>query len=255
MSDGTKMALITGAGRGIGKETAKRLAEQGIKVGLLDIHLENAEQVADEIRKEGGSAVAVECNVGKRECVETAISLVESQFGATPLLLVNNAGVGGPFHRVDEVSDEEWEWIMNTNLRSVFLFTRFLLPKMKQAGFGRIVNIASVQGLFGASRSSTYVASKHGVIGYTKAIAAEWGQEGITCNAICPGYIDTAMGVQSAEVTDYLQKVLEKSPVKRIGSPSEIAAMVAFLFSPGGGYMNGATITMDGGITAHVGIT
>ncbi|WP_235827955.1 SDR family NAD(P)-dependent oxidoreductase [Brevibacillus migulae] len=255
MSDGANMSLITGAGQGIGKETAKRLARQGISVGLLDINLENAKLVEEEIRNDGGSAIAVACDVGSRKSVENALALVESHFGATPLLLVNNAGVGGPFHRVDEVSDEEWEWIMNTNLRSVFLFTRYLLPKMKQAGYGRIVNIASVQGQFGASRSSTYVASKHGMIGYTKAIAAEWGHEGITCNAICPGYVDTAMGIKSPEITDYFRKVLEKTPVKRIGLPTEIAAMAAFLVGPESGYINGATITMDGGITAHVGIT
>lgn len=255
MKNESQVAIVTGAGRGVGKAVAKRIAGQGIAVGVLDIDLENARQVVAEIVQEGGTAFAALCNVGKRESVETAITQVENHFGATPLLLVNNAGVGGPFHRVDEVSDEEWEWIMNTNLRSVFLFARHLLPKMKAAGYGRIVNIASIQGLFGAARSSTYVASKHGMIGYTKAIAAEWGPYGITCNAICPGYVDTAMGVESSEVTDYLRKVLEKSPVKRIAQPAEIAAMVAFLLGPESGYINGASITMDGGITSHVGIS
>lgn len=255
MKTESQVAIVTGAGRGVGKAVAKRIAGQGIAVGVLDIDLDNAQQVVAEIIQEGGTAFAALCNVGKRESVETAIVQIENHFGATPLLLVNNAGVGGPFHRVDEVSDEEWEWIIDTNLRSVFLFARQLLPKMKAAGYGRIVNIASIQGLFGAARSSTYVASKHGMIGYTKAIAAEWGPYGITCNAICPGYVDTAMGVESSEVTDYLRKVLEKSPVKRIAQPAEIAAMVAFLLGPESGYINGASITMDGGITSHVGIS
>lgn len=254
MKNEKQAAIITGAGRGIGKESAKRLARQGITVALLDIHAENIQEVASEIIRDGGEAVAIPCDVGKPQSVDAALAQVKDLLGFSPLLLVNNAGVGGPFHRVDEVSDDEWEWIMGTNLRSVFLFSRSLLPDMKAAGFGRIVNIASIQGFLGAARSSTYVASKHGMIGYTRAIAAEWGHLGITCNAICPGYVDTAMGVQNAEVNDHLHKVLGKSPVKRIAQPTEIAAMVAFLLGPDSGYVNGAIIAMDGGISCHVGI-
>ncbi|NGQ93742.1 SDR family oxidoreductase [Brevibacillus sp. SYP-B805] len=254
MNQTQRIAIVTGAGRGIGEAIALRFARLGMAVGLLDIQKENVERVKEAVIGEGGAAAAIACDVGSSASVEAAIAAVENAFHGTPLILVNNAGVGGPFHRIDEVSDEEWERIISTNLRSVFLFARHLLPKMKAAYFGRIVNIASVQGLFGASRSSTYVASKHGMIGYTKAIAAEWGPFGITCNAICPGYVDTAMGVQAGEVGDHLRKVLDKSPVKRIAQPDEIAAMAAHLVGPDSGYINGACITLDGGITCHVGI-
>ncbi|MBO9608743.1 MAG: SDR family oxidoreductase [Paenibacillaceae bacterium] len=248
-------AIVTGAGRGIGAATAKRLAAAGHRVGVLDIREVEAQQVAAAIAAAGGQALAVRCDVGRRDEVERAIADVERQWGEPPLVLVNNAGVGGPFHRVDEVSDEEWDWIVNTNLRSVFLFARRLLPSMKERGFGRIVNIASIQGLLGSAHSSTYVASKHGMIGYTKTIAAEWGPYGITCNAICPGYVDTALGVQPDAIADYMRRVMAKSPVKRIALPDEIAALAEHLIGPHGGYINGASYTIDGGISAHVGIT
>jgi len=249
-----KIAIVTGAGRGIGAETAKLLAKQKMAVAVLDLHEENAMEVASQIEWEGGRAFAFACDVGKRADVEQAIAITERKWG-TPSVLVNNAGVGGPFHRVDEVSDEEWEWIMNTNVKSVFLFTRNLLPKMKHAGYGRIINVASIQGLLGSSYSSTYVASKHAMIGYTKTIAAEWGKYGITCNAICPGYVNTKLGVRQEDISDYYQRVMDKSPVKRVAEPLEIAALIGHLVGEHGGYINGASYTIDGGISAHVGIT
>lgn len=251
----TQIAIVTGAGRGIGAAIAKGLSELGLTVAVLDIRLQDAEQTASDIRKSGGNALALPCDVGQRACVEECITTIEQKVGV-PTVLVNNAGVGGPFHRVDQVSDAEWDWIINTNLRSVFLFTRNLLPKMKQSGYGRIVNIASIQGYLGSAYSSTYAASKHGMIGYTKSIAAEWGPYGITCNAVCPGYVNTALGAdRPEEISDYMKLVLEKSPVKRTALPEEIAALVMHLVGKNGGYINGASFAIDGGISAHVGIT
>jgi 3-oxoacyl-[acyl-carrier protein] reductase len=249
-----KVAIVTGAANGIGAATAKLLAKHGITVGVLDINEQGARDIANEINKENGKAIAIKCDVGKSSDVIEAIGQIESAIG-TPLILVNNAGVGGPFHKVHEVSEEEWDWIINTNLKSVFLFSRNLLPKMKDANYGRIVNIASIQGLYGSAHSSTYVASKHGMIGYTKTIAAEWGQFGIACNAVCPGYVETALGVQEDKVSDYMKKVMEKSPVKRIAAPEEVADLIYFLTEQNKGYINGASYTIDGGITSHVGIT
>lgn len=249
-----QVAIVTGAGNGIGASTAKLLAQHGVRVGVLDIQLEKSQMVAQEIILAGGQALPIQCDVGKRTQVEEAIELIEAGFGAITIL-VNNAGVGGPFHRVDEVSDEEWDWIINTNLKSVFLFCRNLLPKMKESNYGRIVNVASIQGLLGSAHSSSYVASKHGMIGYTKTIAAEWGEHGITCNAICPGYVDTAMGVRPEDISDYMKRVIAKSPVKRVAQPIEIAQMIHHLVGEHSGYINGSCVTMDGGISSHVGIT
>lgn len=248
------VAVVTGAARGIGAATAQILAERGMAVALLDLREDTLQATTQGLAAAGHQVRGIGCDVGKRASVEAAIARVESELGPIAVL-VNNAGVGGPFHRVDEVSDEEWDWIIDTNLRSVFLFARNLLPKMKAQGHGRMVNVASIQGFLGSARSSTYVASKHGMIGYTRTIAAEWGAYGITANAVCPGYVDTALGIQPDQISDYQARVLAKSPVQRVASPAEIAALIAFLAGPDSGYINGAVFPIDGGITAHVGIT
>jgi len=253
MTSPLSVALVTGAGHGIGAAISRKFAENGLIVAMLDIDEAATKKLEKIILSSGGQALTVPCDVSNKGSVESALSLVESKLGSISIL-VNNAGVGGPFHRIDEVNDEEWDWIINTNLRSLFFFCRALLPKMKASGFGRIVNLASVQGLVGAARSSTYVASKHAMVGYTKAIAAEWGEFGITCNALCPGYVDTRLGVQDSQVSNHFAKVLAKSPVKRIASPSEVATWAHHLIGPDSGYLNGSIIVLDGGMSSHLGI-
>lgn len=248
-----KVVIVTGAGNGIGAATAKIYAANGYKVGVLDVKGADAIRVAEEIAGTGGTALALVCDVGNKESVEAAVSKIETTYGDISTV-VNNAGVGGPFHRVDEVEDDEWDWVVRTNQKSVFMFSRILLPKMKVAGFGRIVNVASIQGFLGSPYSSTYVATKHAVIGYTRTIAAEWGQYGITCNAVCPGYVMTAMGARDDELDDYTKKVMAKSPVKILAKPEDIGNLIYYLTGEHGQYINGSIINIDGGITAHVGI-
>lgn len=248
-----KVVIVTGAGNGIGAATAKIYAENGYKVGVLDIKEADASRVVKEIEASGGTAIAIVCDVGSRDSVESAVEKVESMYGNIGTM-VNNAGIGGPFHRVDEVEDDEWDMVVRTNQKSVFMFSRLLLPKMKEAGFGRIVNVASIQGLLGSPYSSTYVATKHAVIGYTRTIAAEWGRYGITCNAVCPGFVMTAMGARDEEFDDYTLKVMAKSPVKILAKPEDIGNLIYYLTGEHGQYINGSIINIDGGITAHVGI-
>lgn len=238
------VAVVAGAAGGIGRAVAERLATEGHRVAGLDL---------DPGKIPGACSLSLACDVRQRDGVESALSEVERQAGPVGVL-VHCAGVGGPFHTVDEVSDEEWDWVMNTNLRSVFLLARRVLPTMKRAAFGRVVHIASVQGLLGSARSSTYVASKHGMVGYTRALAAEWGPFGITCNAICPGFVETAMGVPSDAPPGYRDGILAKSPTRRMSTPGEIAGLVAYLVGPDGGSVNGAALTVDGGLSAHVGV-
>lgn len=247
-----RVALVTGGGRGIGAAICRHLAQTGYKIAVLDLDPTEAARVADGIAHEGAIALPVAGDVSKRGEVQAALAQTQASLGPIDVL-VNNAGVGGPFHRIDEVADDEWDWIMTTNVKSVFYLCRELLPQMRRRGFGRIINIASTQGTLGAARSSTYVASKHAVVGYTRSIAAEWGAHGITCNAVCPGYVDTQMGVQAA-VPDHLNRVLSATPVGRIASPEEIARVVTFLAHDASGYINGAIWLVDGGITAHVGL-
>ena len=163
-------------------------------------------------------------------------------------------GWGGPFHRIDEVSDGEWERIFGTNVKGVFNCCRAVLPHMKERQFGRIVNIASIQAHIGASRSSTYVARKHAVIGYTVAIAAEWGRWGITCNAVSPGYVATEMGLDPSN-PNHGSFIHERIPAGRIASPDEIAEVIWFLTSANAGYVNGSTIVADGGLLSDVGFS
>ena len=246
-----KVALITGAAQGIGASIAEALGLHMDALVLLDI-----QPGFDAVTGQIGTTPTKRyvCDVGDAQAVARSLKQASDTFGA-PNVLVNNAGKGGPFHRVDEVSDDEWFSLMATNLKSVFNLSRALLPGMKQEGFGRIVNIASVQGYLGAARSSTYVAAKHGVIGYTRAIAAEWGAYGITCNAICPGYVGTEMGLQDGEVDDHTKRVLSATPAGRIARPEEIASLVRYLVGPDSSFMNGSVLTIDGGLTSHVGVS
>lgn len=172
----------------------------------------------------------------------------------TTSILVNNAGVGGPYHAIDQVSEEEWDWIMNTNVKSMFLFSKYVLPQMKEQGYGRIINLSSIFGVWGGANSAVYSTSKHAILGLTKSIAAEWGPYGITCNAISPGYVKTEMGIQEEQVTDHLARVLERSPVKAIVGTKDIADMVNYLAGPSGSMINGASFVIDGGLSAHAGI-
>ena len=251
----SRIALITGAGAGIGAAIAQKLVAVTDHLILLDLHLEPIVALAKKLQHEHQTIVSTyQCDVGDGTRVLQLLMQIKEE-EKSPNILINNAGFGGPFHPLNEVTDEEWDKVMNTNLKSIFYFARTLLPEMKKQAYGRIVNIASIQGLLGAALSSTYVASKHGVIGYTKAIAAEWGEYGINCNAICPGYVNTRMGVQDAAVKDHMQKVINLTPAKRIAQPLEVAALVEYLISDEAAFINGASFTIDGGLSCHIGVS
>jgi 3-oxoacyl-[acyl-carrier protein] reductase len=246
-----KVALVVGAG-GIGSAVCDALANAATVVAL-DIAEDRAEGAARRVRERGGLAKAVRCDVSDPGDVEASLSAIERDFGP-PSILVHAAGFGGPFRPVDEVPLDEWDRIIGTNLKSAFLLSKWHLPRMKARGFGRVVFIASVQGLFGARLSTAYVASKHGLVGFARALAAEWGEFGITCNAVCPGYVNTAMGAQPEARSGHLERILERTPSKRIAEPSEVASMVLYLVSDAARHVNGAALVIDGGITADIGI-
>lgn len=254
MSDNNKkIGLVTGAAGAIGSSIVEAILAQLDGLILVDINEISLQSFYQKIKNTKKKLAAIVCDVGSSESVNAMFLQAKSEVGI-PNILINNAGIGGPFHRVDEVSDDEWYSIINTNLKSVFNLSRSLLPEMKKNQFGRIVNIASIQGYLGASLSSTYVASKHGVIGYTRAIAAEWGTYGITCNAICPGYVNTPMGAQDAKQENHRLKIIDKIPLNRIAEPDEIAHCVNYLISKEAGYISGSVITIDGGLSCHIGL-
>jgi 3-oxoacyl-[acyl-carrier protein] reductase len=247
-----RVAVVSGAGGGIGSAICDAIAHDTSLVAL-DIAGDRAEEVARHIRARGGSAVARRCDVSVGSEVDAAVSATERDLGP-PSILVHAAGDGGPFHSIDEVSEDEWGRVVRANLTSAFLLSKRLLPGMRALGFGRIVFIASIQGLFGARLSAAYSASKHGVVGLARTIAVEWGPFGITSNAVCPGYVNTPMGPQPQARPGHTERILELTPSKRIAEPNDVASMVEYLVSDAARHVNGAVLTVDGGITADVGI-
>ncbi|MCU6796439.1 3-oxoacyl-ACP reductase FabG [Paenibacillus sp. WQ 127069] len=249
-----QIAVVTGGGRGIGAAITEKLASENFFVILIvNKSLDPARTIVDNIRSNGGQAEIIQCDVSNGHDIKQTMAAIQDQWG-TPSILVNNAGVGGPYHAIDQVSEEEWDWIMNTNVKSMFLFSKYVLPQMKEQGYGRIINLSSIFGVWGGANSAVYSTSKHAILGLTKSIAAEWGPYGITCNAISPGYVKTEMGIQEEQVTDHLARVLERSPVKAIVGTKDIADMVNYLAGPSGSMINGASFVIDGGLSAHAGI-
>ncbi len=250
-----KVALITGGGRGIGRAIAFAFAREGARVAVLARTAEQIEEVALEITGECGvEAMYAECDVSVKESVEHALTSVRERFGQLDIL-VNNAGIAESAPVV-KTSDELWERIIAINLNGTFYCTRAALPQMFERSWGRIINIASIAGKTGAPYIAAYTASKHAVVGLTRSVALEVATRGITVNAICPGYVETAMAAHAIEnitaktgkTTDEARDVLNRmSPQNRLVTPEEVAALALLLASEEGRGINGQAINIDGG--------
>jgi 3-oxoacyl-[acyl-carrier protein] reductase len=240
-----QVAVVTGAGRGIGHAIAVRLSSEGAGVACVSRSEENAKRTSDELnaaRPDSARAYAVD--VSDRAMVEKTGAQILEDFGKVDIL-VNNAGVTRDGLAM-RMSIEDWDFVINTNLRGAFSFTQSLMRPMIKQRSGRIINISSVIGLMGNAGQTNYAASKAGLIGLTKSLARELASRGITVNAIAPGYISTDM---TNALSEEIQKsIQDKIPLKRVGTPDEIAAAVAFLASAEAGYITGQTICVDGGI-------
>ena len=246
---GRKAAIVTGAGSGIGRAIAQRLAEDGLAVAVLDLDDRSAEQVADEIRQKGGEAIALgSVDVSERSQVDDAVGRVRKALGPV-LVLINNAGVTG-FKEFLKITDDRWDRIMQVNLNGPFYCTQAVLPGMIDAGWGRVVNISSSSAQSGQPYMVHYVTSKAGLIGFTKALALEVGPKGITVNTIPPGFIDTPM-LRTSEERGVLGGTVEhhagQTPVRRAGRPEDIAAACSFLVSEDAGYITGQVLGVNGG--------
>lgn len=236
-------ALVTGASRGIGAATAKALAADGWPIGIgYNSGADAAAAVVQEIEAAGGQALALGGDITETAVIDSHFRALEERFG-TVLVLVNNAGL-----RRDglspQIKDDDWDAVLDTNLRAAFRTSRRAIPSMLRARHGRIVNIASVVGLRANPGQANYAASKAGLVGMTKTIAAEVARRGVTVNAVAPGLIETDM---TADLDGELLKVV---PARRPGTPEEVAACVRFLASDAAGYVTGATLTVDGGMSA-----
>ncbi len=239
-----KVAVVTGAGRGIGESIARRLAGEGAAIAVCDVMLENAQQVATDLGKSGTKASAYAVNVTDSKQVKEVCDKVVADFGRIDIL-VNNAGItrDGLLLRM---SDEDWDAVLGVNLKGAFLFTRAIGRTMLQQRSGAIVNIASIVGVMGNAGQANYSASKAGLIGFTKTVAKELASRGIRANAVAPGFIQTPM-------TDKLSPEAKKMQtdfiaLKRLGLPEDVANVVLFLASDLSSYVTGQVICVDGGL-------
>ncbi|KWW10886.1 beta-ketoacyl-ACP reductase [Peribacillus simplex] len=240
-----KKALVTGASRGIGREVALELALQGADVAINYSGSEaKANEVVDEIKALGREAFAIQCDVANGESVTNMVKEVVERFGRVDIL-VNNAGITRD-NLLMRMKEDEWDAVINTNLKGVFLCTKAVTRQMMKQRSGRIINMASIVGVSGNAGQANYVAAKAGVIGLTKTTAKELASRGITVNAIAPGFISTDM---TGELPEDVQKaMLDQIPLARFGDPKEVASVASFLASDSSKYMTGQTLHVDGGM-------
>lgn len=244
-----KVAVITGAASGIGEASAKRFAREGAMVVVADIRGAKAESVAQAIREEGGEAVSTEVDVADAASVEAMIGVAVSTYGRLDALF-NNAGTLRPGTAV-ELSVEDWDFVMNVNVRSVFLGAKFAVPIMVAQGGGSIINTASISGLHGDGGAICYAASKAAVINLTRALSTDHGPQGVRVNAICPGTIETPPVKRMVSDPVVLQRNINAHALRRLGRPEEIAAAALWLASDESSFVSGEAIVVDGGLRAQ----
>lgn len=238
------VALVTGASRGIGRAIARRLAQDGFKVVLTARNAETLGAVAAEIAEAGGAAEVRAVDVGDAEALSGLIAAINKELGGLEVL-VNNAGITRD-GLIMRMKDQDYDAVLNINLKAAFVACRAASKVMMRARRGRIINVTSVVGLTGNAGQANYAASKAGLIGLTKSLAKELGSRGVTVNAIAPGYITTDM---TKDLPDDLKvKLLESIPLGRLGEAKDIAAAASFLAGPDGAYVTGAVLRVDGGM-------
>jgi 3-oxoacyl-[acyl-carrier protein] reductase len=239
-----KVALVTGASRGLGKAIAVALAEEGAAIAAVARSEEALQETLADIRGAGGTAEPFAGDVADSAAMDALVEKAAARFEHIDLL-VNNAGVtrDGLLARM---TSEAWDAVINTNLKGAFNLTRTVGRMMVRQRAGRIINISSVIGLMGNAGQANYAASKAGLIGFSKSVAREFASRGITCNVVCPGFIETDMTKELSE--DLRAKLLERIPLHRFGQPEDVAGVVKFLCSPAASYITGQILTVDGGM-------
>ncbi len=238
-----KVAIVTGSARGIGKDIALRLAKEGAKVIVTDINLEGCQEVVDSFKDFDGKGLAVKCDVTKSDEVVSLVEKTVEEFGKIDIL-VNNAGITMD-SSLKKMTEDQWDKVIDVNLKSVFLCCKYASAKMAENNWGRIINISSLAGVEGNFGQTNYSASKAGIIGITKTLSKELGRKNITVNAVAPGFINTEMTAKIPE--KIVEKLLAAIPLGRKGEPEEVAAAVAYLASEEAGFVTGTTLNINGG--------
>jgi len=244
MSLSGRVALVTGASQGIGRACALRLAKEGATVAVAARNQEKLNELVNEITAAGGKAAAFPLDVADEEQVKTAIKAAIAQFGKIDIL-VNNAGITRD-QLIMRMKRADWDAVLQTNLTSAYLCIQQVIPAMLKQRWGRILNITSVFGQVGQAGQANYSASKAGLIGLTMAIAREVGSRNITCNAIAPGFIETAMTEVLSD--EFKQNAVKQIPLGRVGTTADVASAVAFLASDEASYITGHTLSVNGGM-------
>jgi 3-oxoacyl-[acyl-carrier protein] reductase len=248
-TESSRVAIVTGAARGIGAATAKRLASDGMAVGVLDLDAGACGPTVDAIAADGGRAVAVGADVSDAEQVATAVGKVAAELGP-PVVLINNAGIIRD-NLLFKMSEDDWDMVLGVHLRGAFLMSRAAQKFMVDQRFGRIVNLSSSSAL-GNRGQVNYSAAKAGMQGFTKTLAIELGQFGVTANAVAPGFIATDMTAATAarvgmDFEEFQAAAASRIPVRRVGQPEDIAHVISFLVSEGAGFVSGQVIYVAGG--------
>lgn len=249
-----KVAVVTGAGGGIGRGVAEAFAENGASVAVLDINLAAADETVERIETSGGKACVLQVDVGEEQSVMEAFQRVAKHFGGVNVL-VNVAGIE-LYKDFLDISGAEWDRQLAVNLKSVYLCCRQAIPHMIRAGGGSIVNTASVQALATTGRISAYAAAKAGILGVTRDLARDFGKYKVRVNTICPGCIATPMMDRTlatlADPEAFLKTLSQSIPLQRLGTPQDIAPVALFLASPGAAYVTGIAVIVDGGLMAKL---
>lgn len=239
-----RVAIVTGSARGLGKSIITRLAKEGAKVVVTDLKQEECDSVAAEINAQGGEAMAVACDVTNRASVQALAAATVERFGKIDVL-VNNAGITKDAS-LKKMTDEQWDAVINVNLKSVFICTQEISKYMVQENYGRVISMSSLAGVMGNFGQTNYAASKAGIVGMTKTWAKELGKNNITANCIAPGFMNTEMTKTIPQ--NIVDQMLSAIPVGRMGEPEEIAAAAAYLASEEAGFVNGVTLNVNGGM-------
>jgi len=239
-----RIALVTGASQGIGRACALNLAEAGAGVALVARNLEKLNEIAGQINSEGGKASAFACDLSEEEQIKSVLKAALAQFGKIDIL-VNNAGITRD-QLVMRMKRADWDAVINTNLTSAYLCIQQVIGSMLKQRWGRIINLTSIFGQIGQAGQANYASSKAGLIGLTMAIAREVGSRNITCNAVAPGFIETAMTASLGE--EIRQNALKNIPMGRLGAPEDVADAVCFLASEGAAYITGHVLNVNGGM-------